>query len=88
MLRVEKVVPIQDIGTSLAQRLPAEVLDCCGIGVDAVENILGDAAFINVGGKRTINYEFQITIEVIHEGAGAVVLLANVTNEGDRTEVL
>ena len=70
MLRVEKVVPIQDVGAFLSQHLPGEVNDFCGIGVNKVEDIEGDAAFINVNGKRTINYEFKITLEIVHEGAG------------------
>ena len=44
--------------------------DFLGIGVSKVEDIDGDAAFINVDGKRTINYEFRISIEIVHEGAG------------------
>ena len=70
MFRTEKVVPIAEIGAFLSQHLPGEVNDFLGIGVNKVEDIDGDAAFINVDGKRTINYEFRISIEIVHEGAG------------------
>lgn len=64
------VVPIEEIGAFLSQHLPGEVNDTIGIGVNKVEDIDGDAAFINVGGKRTINYEFRVSIEVVIDGAG------------------
>ena len=70
MFRTEKVIPITEIGAFLSQHLPGEVNDFLGIGVSKVEDIDGDAAFINVDGKRTINYEFRISIEIVHEGAG------------------
>ena len=70
VFRVEKVVPIEEIGAFLSQHLPGEVNDFCGIGVNKVEDIDGDSAFINVDGKRTINYEFRITIEIVVDGAG------------------
>ena len=70
MCRVEKVVPIEEIGNYLSQHLPGEVNDFSGIGVNKVEDIDGDSAFINVDGKRTINYEFRITIEIVVDGAG------------------
>ena len=70
MFRVEKVVPIEEIGNYLSQHLPGEVNDFSGIGVNKVEDIDGDSAFINVDGKRTINYEFRITIEIVVDGAG------------------
>ena len=56
MFRIERVVPIQDIAAFLSQHLPGEVNDLCGIGVNKVENIEGEAAFINVASKRILNY--------------------------------
>ena len=70
VFRTEMVVPIEEIGAFLSQHLPGEVNDTIGIGVNKVEDIDGDAAFINVGGKRTINYEFRVSIEVVIDGAG------------------
>ena len=87
LLRVEKVVPIQEIGAFLSQHLPGEVNDFCGIGVSKVEDVDGDAAFVNVDGKRTLNYEFRITLEVVHEGSGYMVQLANITNDGSHPQV-
>ena len=70
VFRIEKVVPIEEIGAFLSQHLPGEVNDFCGIGVNKVEDIDGDSAFINVDGKRTINYEFRVSIEIVVDGAG------------------
>ena len=56
--------------------------DFSGIGVNKVEGIDGEAAFLNVSGKRTLNYEFRLTIEIVHEGAGQMIQLANITNDG------
>ena len=61
---------IQDIGAFLSQHLPGEVNDVTGIGLNKVEDIDGDSAFINVDGKRTINYEFRVSIEIVVDGAG------------------
>ena len=78
---------IQDIGAFLSQHLPGEVNDVTGIGLNKVEDIDGDAAFINVGGKRTVNYEFKITLEIVHDGAGQMVQLANITNDGSHPQL-
>ena len=70
VFRTEKVIPIEEIEAFLSQHLPGEVNDFIGIGVNKVDQIDGDAAFINVDGKRTLNYEFRISLEIVHEGAG------------------
>ena len=56
--------------------------DESGIGLNKVEGVTGDAAFINVDGKRSLNYEFSMTIEIVHEGSGQMIQLANITNDG------
>ena len=71
----------------MSQHLPGEVNDACGIGLNKVEDVDGEAAFINVDRKRTINYEFRMTIEIVHEGAGQIVQLANITNDGTHPQI-
>ena len=70
MLRIEKVVPTEQVGEYLSQHLPGEVNDFTGIGIASVPEIDGEVAFINVDGKREINYEFRLAIEIVHEGSG------------------
>ena len=70
LLRIEKAVPIGDIAAFLTQHLPAECNDSTGIGISKCEDIEGIAAFVNKDGKRVLNYEFRISIEVVHEGSG------------------
>ena len=70
MFRIERVVQIKEIGDFLSQHLPSEVNDATGIGLNSIEDIDGEAAFLNVDGKRTLNYEFRIAIEIVHQGAG------------------
>ena len=82
IIRVEKVVPIEEIGAFLSQHLPGEVNDVLGIGLNKAEDIDGEAAFINVDGSRTLNYEFRISLEIVSNGAGQMIQLANITNDG------
>ena len=40
------------------------------MSISAIDQIRGEAAFINVDGVRTLNYEFSVSIEIVEGGEG------------------
>ena len=38
--------------------------------ISAVDQIRGEAAFINVDGVRTFNYDFSVSLELVEGGEG------------------
>ena len=70
----------------LCQHLPAEVNDSTGIGVHEVSQVWGAFEFVNVEGKRVLNYEARLTIEVVVDGDGKMVQIANIANDGRQAE--
>ena len=52
------------------------------MSISAIDQIRGEAAFINVDGVRTLNYEFSVSIEIVEGGEGKWIQIANITDAG------
>ena len=62
-----------DIQDWLSQHLPGEANDYNGTAVCAVDQVRGEAVFLNVDGKRRLNYDISAAFEVVIDGAGKMI---------------
>ena len=56
--------------------------DSIGIGVHEISQVWGKFDFINVGNRRVLDYEARLTIEVVIDGDGKMIQIANIASDG------
>ena len=66
----------------LSQYLPAEVAEeIPSLGISELNSIEGRAALVNEGDKIKLMYELSLGMEVVIDGVGKQVQLADLTSE-------
>ena len=54
------------------------------MSVNAVQGIIGQAAFLNAeDGNRLLNYEFNLSIELVENGIGKWIQIADINQSGE-----
>ena len=60
--------------------------DSIGIGVHEISQVWGKFDFVNVENRRVLNYEARLTIEIVIDGDGKMIQIANIANDGRKAE--